>query len=103
MLGILVHGGNHFIVEGSLPSRDIAIELARYWSLIQIGGTKRPHLDPWRIISKAFREDLTWAVAVPGDGEISPAVALLLEELSSRGIIVHDSSCLDSWKPGTCR
>jgi len=30
-------------------------------------------------------------VVVPGDGETSPAVAKLLEELSSRGIVIHDA------------
>jgi hypothetical protein len=28
---------------------------------------------------------------VPGDGEISPAVTGLLDELSARGITIHDS------------
>jgi hypothetical protein len=41
-------------------------------------------------------EDLEWAVIVPGTGEISPAVAQLLDELSARGIAIHDSS-FDSW------
>jgi len=36
------------------------------------------------------------AVIVPGTGEISPAVAQLLDELSARGIALHDSS-FDSW------
>jgi hypothetical protein len=35
-------------------------------------------------------------VVVPGDGEVTPAVAQLLEELSARGITVR--SCgLDDW------
>jgi hypothetical protein len=38
-----------------------------------------------------FRENLEWAVVVPGDGEMSPAVTRLLEELSARGITIHDS------------
>ena len=46
-----------------------------------------PHaLKGWRISSEEFRENLKWAVIVPGDGEISPAVAQLLDELSARGI-----------------
>jgi hypothetical protein len=36
MLGILVIGNNHFIVQGPLPDRDTARELARHWSVIQI-------------------------------------------------------------------
>ena len=86
MVGILVHGGNHFIVRGPMPDRATAIALARHWSIIQIGGTTPPELDRWRISSREFRENLEWAVTVPGDGEISPAVAELLDELSARGI-----------------
>jgi hypothetical protein len=86
MAGILVHGDNHFIVHGPLPDRATAIALARHWSIIQIGRTTPPELDRWRITSREFRENLEWAVVVPGDGEISPAVAELLGELAARGI-----------------
>ena len=89
MLGILVHGDNHFIVRGPLPGFGTAQALARHWSVIQIGGAPPPALDQWRISSREFRENLEWAVIVPGDGEISPAVAELLDELSARGIAIH--------------
>jgi hypothetical protein len=92
MLGILVHGGNHFIVRGPLPDHETAQALARHWSVIQIGGATPPALIQWRISSREFRENLMWAVIVPGDGEISPAVAELLEELSARGIAIHNVS-----------
>lgn len=91
MLGLLVHGDNHFIVEGPLPPREIALDLVRHWSLIQIGAPTPPHLDQWRIISKAFRENLEWAVIVPGDRELSPAVAALIRDLLARGINIRDS------------
>ena len=91
MLGILVHGDNHFIVRGPLPGRAVAIELARHWSLIQIDQKPPPELHRWRISSKEYRENLEWAVLVPGDGEISPAVSQLLHELAERGIVIHDS------------
>src|ERR1700693_110587 len=91
MGGILVHGDNHFIARGPLPDRGVAPPLIRPWSVIQIGATTPPPLDRWRIISREFRENLQWAVVVPGEGEISPAVATLLDELSMRGIIIHDS------------
>ena len=91
MVGILVHGDNHFIVRGPLPNRDIALALVRHWSLIQIGATTPPALDQWRISSRELRENLEWAVVVPGDSEISPSVTQLLEELSSRGITIYDS------------
>ncbi len=89
MVGILVHGDNHFIVSGPLPSRDVALALVRHWSVIQIGATTPPSLDGWRIVSREFRENLEWAIVVPGDGEMSTAVAILLEELAARGITVH--------------
>jgi hypothetical protein len=89
MIGILVCGDNHFIVRGPLPDRSTALALARHWSLIQIGQTTPPALQSWSIVTRAFREDLAWAVVVPGDGEITPAVAQLLEELSARGITVR--------------
>ena len=90
MVGILVHGDNHFIARGPLPDRLLALALVRHWSLIQIGAATPPPLDRWRITSREFRENLTWAVIVPGDGEISLAVTRLLEELSARGVTVHD-------------
>ena len=89
MVGILVHGNNHFIVRGPMPDRRAALALVRHWSLIQIGATTPQDLKNWRISSREFRENLEWAVVVPGDGELSPAVAVLLEELSARGIAIH--------------
>jgi hypothetical protein len=90
MVGILVHGDNHFIVRGPLPSGEDALALCRHWSIIQIGATTPPALDRWQIVPKEFRENLEWAVVVPGDGSTSPAVSKLLEELSTRGVIIHN-------------
>jgi hypothetical protein len=89
MVGILVHGDNHFIVRGPLPDREVAFALARHWSLIQVGGTTPPSLDGWQIVSREFRENLEWAVVVSGDGQMSPAVTTLLAELSARGITIQ--------------
>jgi hypothetical protein len=89
MIGILVCGENHFIVNGPLPDRATALALASHWSLIQIGKTTPPYLQNWTIVTRAFREDLVWAVVVPGDGEVTPAVAQLLTELSARGIAIR--------------
>jgi hypothetical protein len=97
MVGILVLGNNHFIVRGPFPDRETALALARNWSLIQIGQTAPPALERWTISTREFRENLEWAVIVPGDGEIAPAVAQLLAELSARGITVHDSRIRD-WR-----
>ena len=89
MVGILVHGENHFIVQGPLPAREVALELCRHWSIIQIGSTTPAGLEQWRIVSKEFRENLEWAVIVPGDGNISSAVTKLLDELSTRRVTIH--------------
>ena len=97
MLGILVLGNNHFIVRGPFPDRETALALARHWSLIQIGQTTPPALERWTISTREFRENLQWAVIVPGDGEISPAVTQLLAEMSGRGITVHDARSSD-WR-----
>ena len=95
MVGILVHGSNHFIVRGPLPDRETALALARHWSLIQIGGTTPAELQPWQIITRENRGNLLWAVIVPDTGEISDAVAQLLDELSARGVVIHHSSTED--------
>jgi hypothetical protein len=92
MLGILVNGNNHFIVRGPMPSRSDALALVRHWSVIQIGRPTPPELEPWRISFREYRENLAWAVLVPGDGDISPAVSQLLKELSERGIVIHEFS-----------
>jgi hypothetical protein len=96
MVGILVHGDNHFIVRGPLPDRATSLALARHWSIIQIGRTTPDSLRDWTISTREFRENLAWAVIVPGEGEISSAVAKLLEELRARGIAIHDSAS-DQW------
>jgi hypothetical protein len=89
MVGILVHGDNHFIVRGPLPDWETALALVQHWSLIKIGAATPPALDRWRIVSREFRENLEWAVVVPGDAEISSAVTTLLGELTARGIVIH--------------
>src|SRR5579864_5842569 len=86
MLGILVHGDNHFILSGPVPDEASAIEMARHWSIVQIGGEKTTRFREWEIRTKEFRENLEWAVIVPGSGEISGGVLTLLEEISARGI-----------------
>jgi len=88
VLGILVRGDNHFIVEGPEPDAATACALARNWSVIQVDAKTPPDLQNWRIITRAFREDLEWAIIVPGDGQMSEAVVKLLDEMRDRGITV---------------
>jgi hypothetical protein len=89
MLGILVHGDNHFIVRGPLPDRETAVALVQFWSVIQIGAVAPESLGKWRISTREFREDLQWAVVVPGENATSPAVVQLLDELSARGVEIR--------------
>lgn len=89
MVGILVHGDNHFIVRGPTPDRETALALVRYWSIVRIGATTPASLEKWHISTREFREDLEWAVVAPGGSAASPAVAQLLSELSARGIAIH--------------
>jgi len=89
MVGILVHGDNHFILSGPEPDEAGALALARHWSIIQIGDQKSLSFEQWQIRTKEYRENLEWAVVVPGDEDISPAVSQLLAELSARGIAVR--------------
>ncbi len=101
MIGILVCGDNHFIVNGLPPDYATAVALARHWSLIQIGQTTPAMLQSWSIVTKAFRENLEWAVVVRGDGEITPAVAQLLKEISARGIKIHSDADENASSPGS--
>ena len=52
--------------------------MARRWSIIQIGN---PAADHGLISTREFRENLEWAIVVPGEGEMSAAVGQLLDEL----------------------
>ena len=91
MVGILVHGNNHFILSGPSPDDATALVLVRHWTIIQIGEAKSSSFGQWEIKSKEFRENLEWAVIVPGEREISPGVAQLLGELSARGVAIRRS------------
>jgi hypothetical protein len=88
MVGILVHGNNHFILSGPLPDDGTSLALVRHWSIIQIGEVKSSSFGQWQIRDREFRENLEWAVVVPGDREVSPGVAQLLGELSARGVTI---------------
>ena len=96
MVGILVHGDNHFIVRGPRPGRATALALVRHWSLIRIGAETPSELAAWSISTREFRENLEWAIAVPAGSAISPAVTQLLDELRTRGISILDAG-RDAW------
>ena len=90
MVGILVHGDNHFIVNGPLPSPQQTVELATHWSLIRIGSTTPEHLRKWTISTKEFRENLKWAVVLKAASAPQLAVEQLLAELEARAVqILH--------------
>jgi hypothetical protein len=88
MVGILVHGNNHFILSGPLPDEASALAMLRHWTIVQIGEAKPSSFAQWQIRSKEFRENLEWALVVPGEGETSAGVAQLLGELSARGVTI---------------
>jgi hypothetical protein len=94
MVGILVHGNNHFILSGPRPTEREAIALARHFSFVQIGVPPATAFDKWQIRNKEFRENLQWAVIVPGERECSPGVNDLLREMAARGIKIEQ--CLQS-------
>ncbi|MGA2606855.1 MAG: hypothetical protein ABSH01_05285 [Terriglobia bacterium] len=89
MVGILVHGNNHFILSGPLPDDATALALVRHWSIIRIGDVKSSSFGQWQIRDREFQENLKWAVVVPGDREVSQGVAQLLGELSARGVTIR--------------
>jgi hypothetical protein len=88
MVGILVHGNNHFILSGPGPDEATALALVWHWSIIQIGQAKSSPFGQCQVRSKEFRKNLEWAVIVPGDLEPSPGVTQLLGELSARGVTI---------------
>lgn len=89
MTGILAFGDNHLILEGPEPSEAVARELVRFWSVIQIGRTVPAELAAWRVITKAYREELAWAWVVGDEHANSAAVRVLLDELRARGVAVR--------------
>ena len=94
MIGVLVIADNHFIVRGPEPSLEVAQQLARRWSLIQIGSginATEPH-ELWHVSTQEFRENLTWAIIL--EQPPSPAVSLLLAELAARQVPIRQPSGL---------
>ena len=89
MVGILVHGNTHYILSGPRPTAGEAVALARNWSVVQIGEAKSQKFEKWEIRNKEFRENLQWAVMVPGDRDTSPGVLELLAEIAARGVEIQ--------------
>ena len=92
MVGVLVHGDNHFIVRGPLPCRETALALVRHWSVIRIGAGTPPALARGGSVQKNFAKNLEWAIVVPGESAHSDAVVQLLGELRLRGIAIHHAA-----------
>ncbi|MBL8179673.1 MAG: hypothetical protein JNK48_33650 [Bryobacterales bacterium] len=87
--GLLVYGSNHFIVDGPCPTPELARALVRQWAHPMPLRPADTCLAPWSIRTKAFREQLAWAVVIPCQEPHSPAVLQLLDELQARGLTVH--------------
>lgn len=90
MLGVLVHGDNHFIVRGPLPSPEEARALVERWSVIRIGSgiDATREMGPWRVSTREFRQDLQWAVVVETSSHPQAAIVDLLQELEARQVRV---------------
>jgi hypothetical protein len=58
MVGILVHGNNHFILSGPEPDEVAALALVRYWAIVQIGEAKSSLSGNGRLGRKSFER--TW-------------------------------------------
>ena len=89
MVGILVHGNNHYILSGPRPTAGEAVALVRNWSVVQIGELKSQKFGQWEIRNKEVRENLQWAVILPGDRDTSPGVLQLLAEIAARGVEIQ--------------
>jgi len=89
MVGILVHGNNHFTLSGPLPDEAAAFALIRHWSIIQIGEAKSSSFGQWQIRNREFQEKLECAVVVPRDCEGSARVLQLIGELLARGVTIR--------------
>jgi hypothetical protein len=87
LVGILIFGDNHLLLRGPQPTLEQARAMARHWSVIQLGKPAGTSFGTWSISTKEFREELTWAVAVPGDGARSAAVCELVAEMAARGVV----------------
>jgi hypothetical protein len=89
MVGILVHGNNHFILSGPSPDDATALALARHWSVIRLGESKSTSFGEWQIKTQEFRENLQWAVVIPDARETFLGVTQLLGDLSARGVVIR--------------
>jgi len=90
MVGILVHGNNHYILSGPQPTEAEALELTRHWGVVRIGEPVSFMYGRWEIRTKEFRENLEWALVVPGERQTSPSVSELLSDLAKRGVTVQN-------------
>jgi hypothetical protein len=57
--------------------------------VVQIGEAKSQKFEKWEIRNKEFRENLEWAVIMPGDRDPSPGVLELLAEIAARGVEIQ--------------
>jgi hypothetical protein len=89
MVGILVHGNNHFILRGPEPTGEEATRITREFTLVEIGKNPANSFEKWEIRNKEFRDNLEWAVIVPADTEVTHGVSQLLGELAERGVVIR--------------
>ena len=73
MVGILVHGNNHFILSGPSPDEAAALALVRHWSIVQIGEAKSSLSGSGKLGRKSFER--IW-----NGQSLSPAIVRPLQE-----------------------
>jgi hypothetical protein len=56
---------------------------------VQIGELKSQKFRQWEIRNNEVRENLQWAVIMPGDRDTSPGVLQLLAEIAARGVEIQ--------------
>lgn len=84
--GLLVHHGNHHILDGPRPNAADARRLL--FELEYPDPTRKPWAmrGQWRVRTKAFREQLRWAVVVGTEEACGEPVRDLLKELAARNV-----------------
>ncbi len=84
--GLLAHGDNHHILDGPCPGAEDARRLVFELEYPDPLRAPWPKRGQWTVRTRAFREQLGWAVVVGGTDACGEAVRTLLKELAARGV-----------------
>lgn len=84
--GLLTHRDNHHILQGPCPTPDQARRLVFELEYPDPLRQPSPLRAQWVVVSRAFRDQLEWAVVVGAEERCGEAVRVLLKELAARGV-----------------